>query len=140
MSFRNRFPRKPQSLCADLSADDGGDPKLFFRKAGRKKTNRKALQLCGQVADTLSIVLAGECGDATLRDLMIVSVVPAPDSTRLLVTLAFCPSDPGTDVSEALAHLGRAYGKLRSEVAAAIHRKRAPELTFEIAAAKEGSR
>ena len=50
--------------------------------------NRKALQLCAQVAQTLGVVLAGECGEDLLRELFVTSVVPAPDSSRLLVMIA----------------------------------------------------
>lgn len=93
--------------------------------------NRKALQLCRQVERTLGIVLAGQCGDNVLRDLLVQSVVPAPDSTRLLVTLTFSgPASIG--IGEVLSRLQRAHGLLRGEVASAIHRRKVPELTFQI--------
>jgi ribosome-binding factor A len=74
--------------------------------------------------------------DAVLRDVSIVSVTPAPDASRLLVTVAGPSSasaghdDAGADL---LARLDSARGYLRSEVAASIHRKRAPELAFSLA-------
>ena len=49
--------------------------------------DRKALQLCHQVAETLEEVLA-ECGDGLLQALRVLDVEPAPDASRLLVTLA----------------------------------------------------
>jgi len=129
--MRRRFSGKPMPLLAsERGPEDGIDPRLAPRTRG-KVSNRKALQLCRQVARTLGIVLAGGCGDAVLRDLQVLSVVPAPDSTRLLVTLSF--SGPDTvDVGEALTRLHRAQGLLRSEMAAAIHRRKVPDLTFQI--------
>ncbi len=126
-----RFSRKPlQAHSDEQGPEDGIDPRTIRREPSRSVPNRKALQLCGQVADTLNVVLQGECGDEILRDLLIASVVPAPDSTRLLVTVS---PTPGSDLIEpgvVMEHLHRAYGKLRSEVAAAIYRRKTPELLF----------
>jgi ribosome-binding factor A len=90
--------------------------------------NRKALQLCAQVAQTLASVFA-ECSDDVLRDLTVQSVVPAPNASRLLVTV-----EPALARTDLLAeHLHRARGRLRGEVAAAINRRRMPDLVFRIA-------
>ena len=87
--MKSRKPSRRQILssCHEIGPDDGVDPRTFFRDPARPKTNRKALQLCGQVARTLQAVLAGETGDDLLRELQVESVVPAPTSARLLVTL-----------------------------------------------------
>ena len=62
-------------LCADLSADDGVGPHAGLRQASmvrqphgqsRAGLDRKAIQLCHQVAETLEEVLA-ECGDRFSR-------------------------------------------------------------------------
>jgi ribosome-binding factor A len=111
-----------------MGPDDGLDPRVFFQKSSRKKTNRKALQLAGQVAETLNWVLGWESSNEILRSMSVESVVPAPDSTRMLVTVRFA----GGALGEAQEHLHRAAGKLRSEVAASIHRKRVPELIFRV--------
>lgn len=79
-------------LAAERGPDDGIDPRTLPRHTGGKVANRKALQLCRQVEQTLGSLLAGGCGDAVLRDMLVQSVVPAPDSTRLLVTLSFSGS------------------------------------------------
>ena len=52
------------------------------------RTDRKTLQLCGQIADTLNYVLSGELDDDLLRNLYVESVRPAPDASRLLVSVA----------------------------------------------------
>jgi ribosome-binding factor A len=117
----------------EFEEDDGVDPRTFFRKGERKKTNRKALQLCGEIARTVGWFLAWESGDDWLRSLTVVSVEPAPDSTRVLVTV--CPRflmEP-VDAGQLAERLQRITGKLRTEVAAAIHRKKVPELVFRIA-------
>jgi ribosome-binding factor A len=102
----------------------------------RKVANRKALQLAAQVAETLSQVLQGECDDEVLRDLLVMSVVPAPDSTQLLVTVSLAPSAGTVSTAEVMEHLQKARGKLRSEVALAIHRRKTPELLFTFVDAK----
>src|SRR5262249_31902017 len=119
--------------CIDVGPEDGSDPRDFFRKSPGPVTNRKALQLCGQVADTLNLVLAA-CGDDLLRRLIVASVQPAPTSVRLLVTV--CPGVPteSLEAAEVLERLQRAAGMLRTEVAAGVHRKKAPELLFRFAA------
>jgi ribosome-binding factor A len=117
------------SSCADVGPEDGIDPRKDNGKRSDRVPNRKALQLCSQVERTLSLVLA-ECGEECLRDLLVAAVEPAPDSTRLLVTLCPAPSAAPTDTGPVLAALGRAQPLLRREVAGAIHRKKTPQLTF----------
>ncbi len=95
------------------------------------KTHRKALQLCAQVMRTLNGVLVGE-GDPVLRDLLVIEVVPAPDTKRLLVSVVLAPSASEYDSVEVLEHLHQAQRHLRSEVAAAITRRKAPELSFRV--------
>lgn len=131
--------RKPsqnvlRSLCAEVHAEDGTDPREWLRqgRSGRK-TQRKTRQLCGQVAEALGAVLAGDCGDDVLRDLQVVAVVPAPDPSRLLVTVRVQPPSESVTPSLVLEHLARASGRLRCEVAGAITRKRAPVLVYQVA-------
>jgi ribosome-binding factor A len=134
--------RELLSACDNLGPDDGVDPRTESRSpwdAGRDRVpNRKALQLCGQVARTLAGVF-GECGDAVIRELLIESVVPAPNSSRLLVTVSLpghalgaTAQSPADQARRASQHLERAHGLLRAEVATAIHRRRAPDLLFRV--------
>jgi ribosome-binding factor A len=117
--------------CDELRADDGIDPRQYFKKGRPPRDDRKARQLCAQVRDTLDLVLSGECDDDRLRLLSVLSVVPAPDSTQLLVTVTSL--DASQDANAILTRLARAAGRLRTEVAAAITRKRAPKLVFQVA-------
>lgn len=98
---------------------DGKDPR--FDKDGSKKVrNRKALQLCSQVSQAVHIAL-NSLNDDRLRSLQVKSVVPNPDSAHLLVTFS------GDGDIEAV--MG-ASGRLRQAVAAAINRRKTPELRF----------
>ena len=100
---------------------------------GDRKPDRKTLQLCGQVRKTLDYVLSGETGDDLLRQLYVADVIPAPDASRLLATLA--PIDPSADLDAGavLEKIGYAQPTLRNAVARAINRKKVPDLTFTLA-------
>jgi ribosome-binding factor A len=125
------------SSCHEISPDDGIDPKIYFRKNSERKFNRKALQLCSQVSKALGQALAWEMADDLLNCLMVESVVPAPDSSHLLVTVSL-PALPNAENSETvLDRLHRSKGKLRAEVAVAIHRRRVPDLSFRVEVRKE---
>jgi ribosome-binding factor A len=101
-------------------------PKQRFHRAPAAQ-GRKALQLCRQVAEALHWILGSECGDEALQALRVVSVEPAPSAARLLVTV-----QAEADARAVLDRLAKAGGLLRSEVAASIHRRRAPELVFAV--------
>jgi ribosome-binding factor A len=130
MSRRRQKADEFKNLAADTSPEDGGDPKEFHQKPWNapKKAGRKAQQLCQQVKDALHSAFAA-CGDPMLQAAGVLRVEPAPNTGRLSVIVS-APADVGCEaVAEALA---RAAGHLRSEVATAINRRYAPELTFEV--------
>jgi hypothetical protein len=128
MSSRKISRRELLSSCVEPGTGDGCDPRLDRREGTGKVSNRKALQLCAQVARTLASVFA-DCGDDVLRDLLIDSVTPMPNTSRLLVTVLPTAT---IETSVLLDHLERARGKLRTEAVAAIHRRRAPDLVFRV--------
>lgn len=134
--------RKNQSVnryCAEVHEDDGRDPRYFFRKENQPtNTGRKAHQLCAQVADTLSLLFSGETSDEILQSLVVLDVSPAPNAAQLMVTLGAAAGAPVLEASRVEAALARASGWLRSEVAAAITRKRAPRLAFRFVPAAPG--
>jgi len=98
------------------------------RQRGGKRRH-KDLQLCRQVFDALTYALA-ELGDPLIDELVLASVVPAPSSARVLVTLVPTRDDIARDV--ALDRVRELADELREEVAAEVTRKRAPELAFRI--------
>jgi ribosome-binding factor A len=130
-----RKSRKPSSrtlrnLCAELSPEDGVDPKLLAR-SGESTDRRKTWQLCSQVHDSLRLIL-GEAADERLHALDVREVLPAPNDSQLLVLLV--PLDPltGEERSQVEAALQAAAGWLRTEVSSAITRKRAPRLVLQL--------
>jgi ribosome-binding factor A len=149
--MRHHFPSKVRmrGLCAELGEDDGLDPHLWSRRIGRggqarrdgsaaplhgRPVDRKACQLCRQVAVTLDEVLP-DCGDGVLQGLRVVEVAPFPDASRLLVTVASVDGKAEREYGPetVLEHLRHASGHLRCEVAAAVTRKRAPLLVYHLA-------
>jgi len=128
-------PRKPTQNESLSSADfvgpeDGLNPR-FDRPGARPAGKRKTLQLCREVERTLGAVLSGECDDDLLRELTVLSVVPAPNAGRLLVTVAL-PASASVPVEEVLRRLLRLAGHLRSEVGAAVSRRKTPELALRV--------
>ena len=130
------MPRQPSRkdmapLADQLGPEDGLDPRLVRPDLTGRTIRRNTLQLCGQVARTLGEALAA-CADEILRDLHVVGVVPAAGGGRLLVTVARSPSATPWADDLIAQHLANAQGLLRSEVAAAINRRRTPELIFRV--------
>jgi ribosome-binding factor A len=145
MTHRRPSEEEVRRLCAQVGEEDGEDPHLSKRRISHRKKSssdptqsrrfqRKACQLCRQVAETLDEVLA-DCGDEILRGLRVATVAPYPDASRLIVTVA--PVDgrvaPAKGPNVVIEHLERASGHLRFEIAAAVTRKRAPLLLYRVA-------
>jgi ribosome-binding factor A len=128
MTSRRISRRELLSAASDLGPGDGLDPRLD--RQGGRRPGRKTLQLCSQVMQTLSGVLS-EQSDDVLRDLLVVGVTPAGGG-RMLVTVTPAPSAAVRDPAVLLQHLAQAHGLLRSEVAASIHRRKAPDLLFQV--------
>lgn len=98
---------------------------------GDARIARKTRQICKEVSRTLSCSL-GASRDALIRELAVVSVDPAPDAARLLVTVCWASPVP-VESAQLLTRLRELRGALRSEVAAVLQRKRTPDLTFRVA-------
>ncbi|MFO1064699.1 MAG: hypothetical protein U0892_12620 [Pirellulales bacterium] len=94
--------------------------------------DRKARQLCRQVERVVGLVISGELDDDLLRNLMVISVDPAPYTTHLLVTLT---TDGPVTEEQLIAMNQRAFqvsGRIRTAVAEAVQRRKAPQLTLRI--------
>jgi ribosome-binding factor A len=96
--------------------------------------DRKTLQLCRQVAHAVQWALSSELGDELFCHLQVLSVVPAPNASHLLVTLQLDVAPEDTDLPKAYRLLGEVEGQLRTAVAEAITRRRAPRLSFQVLA------
>lgn len=134
MSLHNRQREQMLEFCAEIREDDGYDAHRYVKShSGRNKQDRKTLQLCRQVEQTLSLVLSGDFSDELLQSLIVVSVMPAPSASQLLVTVGIPIDQEDTpDPSAVLQRLDSVAGRLRSEVAASISRKRTPRLSFSV--------
>lgn len=136
MSLNRRQREEMLACCGEIQDDDGLDPRQFFKSRSRScgKRDRKAQQLCRQVQQTLNLVLSGEFADEVLQSLFVESVVPAPNASQLLVTVS--TADGSEDAVESgliLQKLEDVAGRLRSEVATAITRRKTPRLMFQVA-------
>lgn len=133
MTPDKRTRAQMRAHCENIGDDDGLDPREFF-KASRtnNKSDHKARQLCRQVAETLDQVLSGEVDDDLVSSLHVAAVVPAPDSSRLLVTLCSDLPMEKLDRLELDRRLGDHRGRLRCAVSAAITRRKTPILAFHV--------
>jgi ribosome-binding factor A len=119
-----------RALCAHLYPDDGVDPRDEKRRhaANKPKTDRKTRQLCKQVQRTLQLALGALPPAESLIGVTVWNVTPAPNASRLHVVMAVPVPSRAAEVAAVVRHHA---GRLRAEVAAAITRRRTPELTFE---------
>lgn len=135
MNPRKTSRRLLRRCCGVPGSEDGVDPRVLARRYAsdsRRSGHRKTSQLCHQVAETIGEVLA-EQPDDILRDLTVVDVLPAPDESRLLVTVAPGPGARLPGPIDVIQHLDASAALIRAEVAAAITRRRAPSLEFRYA-------
>jgi ribosome-binding factor A len=95
-----------------------------------RRPDRKTLQLCEQVRQTLEYVLTGELDDDQLRMLYVARVEPAPDADRLLVTVVPLTKDVPPDPVQVTTRLHAHGPRLRSAVASAISRRKVPDLMY----------
>lgn len=117
-------PEFAEALYEDKSSHSSSD----------RQAERKAQQFCRQVQRALNLAFAERNVGDGIDDLFIEEVLPALDCGHLLVRVVI---PAGLSVVDAMAALGREAPGLRSEVASAISRKRAPELCF-VPAYQEG--
>jgi len=125
LKHHNRRRKDSPLVDADFAQALQG-PTSDSLSSGRQ-SERKARQFCRQVQRALNLALADRHADDGLNELFVEDVSPAPDSGHLLVHVVIPADRPVADV---LGALRRDAPRLRSEVAAAITRKRAPELSF----------
>jgi ribosome-binding factor A len=131
MPSRKRKKDDPRALCAHLYPDDGVNPREDVRQDALdgRKPDRKTRQLCKQVAQTLQLALGGLPEADVLVGVSVWDVTPAPHAGRLRVVMAVSEAGRAAEVAALLRQRG---AWLRGEVAAAITRRRVPELTFDV--------
>jgi ribosome-binding factor A len=127
-----------RALCGEIHEEDGVDPRDFFQAGGsdRHKHDYATLRLCAQVRQTLELSLPGALGDVGLT-LRVESVTPAPDASRLLVSIATEVLTTEEDRRLITRRLVELTPWIRSEVASAITRRKAPGLVYALATRHE---
>jgi len=96
-------------------------------RSDSRQAQRKTQQFCRQVQRALNLALADSSVAGIGCDLFVDEVSPGPDCGHLLVHIVV---QDGYPVVDAMSALRSDASRLRSEVAMAIARKRAPELSF----------
>lgn len=134
--MKQRYRRRKETEFVDSDFAEALSENRDEDSSSNRQAQRKARQFCRQVQRALNLALA-DCGsDASIAEIFVDDVSPAPDCGHLLVHV-LVPA--GHSIADALAALRRDTPRLRSEVAMAISRKRAPELAFVPAFADGGS-
>ena len=96
-------------------------------RSDRRQVQRKTQQFCRQVQRALNLALADSSVAGIGCDLFADEVLPGPDCGHLMVRIVV---QDGYSIADAMSALRSDASRLRSEVAMAIARKRAPELSF----------
>jgi len=124
---KQRYRRRKETEFVDSDFAEAlyGNKSEHF--SSNRQAQRKAEQFCRQVQRALNLALADASSDESIWGLFVEDVSPAPDCGHLLVHV-LVPA--GYPIADAIAALRRDAPRLRSEVAMAITRKRAPELAF----------
>jgi ribosome-binding factor A len=125
LKYRNRRRRDSSFVDPDFAQALGGGRRDSLSQG--RQGERKTQQFCRQVQRALNLALADRYEDDGLNEVFVDDVTPAPDCGHLLVHVVIPAS---RSVMETLGSLRRDAARLRSEVAMAISRKRAPELSF----------
>jgi len=129
MSSQSRKQEALRQMCAQAYSDDGVDPRFDKQEDARQgeKPDRKAWQLCKQVARTIELELTALPAADALTGASVSGVEPAPNAGRLRVVIVVARDESPAEVERLLRALA---GRLRSAVAAATNRRRVPELVF----------
>jgi len=90
----------------------------------------RAQQLCAQVREVVELCLADWSDNPLIEPVVVVSVEPAPDASRLCVTVTTDTDDGPVDVPAILDALSDLRPALRQEIAGEINRKKTPTLVF----------
>lgn len=124
--LRKQFRRGASSFAdPDFAAALEGDE--HKRNSTGRHAEHKAHQLCRQVQRALNLALAERSSDPDLDQLYVEEVTPMSGCGHLLVHFV---APAGRLLADVLMGLRREAPWLRAQVAMAISRKHAPDLTF----------
>ncbi|MBK9384297.1 MAG: ribosome-binding factor A [Planctomycetes bacterium] len=134
---RNRA-RKHRARRGGRAVPAAEDLDLYF-PARRESSNdeqreRKSIQLAAQIEECVRELLERETRDESLQELCVLGAHVLPGASHVAVVLRFPRRG---ELALWREKLERARGWLRTEIARAIHRKRTPELVFELLESSE---
>jgi len=93
--------------------------------------DRKAAQLCAQVRRALDYGLSEVLSESS-ADAYVLDVVPAPNTSHLLVLVQPAATLDADGIRQLEEDLARHAGQLRTAVAESIHRRKTPTLSFRV--------
>ena len=94
-------------------------------------SDRKAAQLCAQVRRALDYGIS-EALSETSMDAYVLDVVPAPNTSHLLVLVQPAIEADASGLRDLEDELQRLSGVLRTTVAESINRRKTPTLSFRV--------
>lgn len=125
MKRKNRRGKTAEFTDTDFAEILYGERKS--NRSDSRQVQRKTQQFCRQVQRALNLALADSSVAGIGCDLFVDEVSPGPDCGHLLVHIVV---QDGCSVADAMSALRSEAPRLRAEVAMAITRKRAPQLSF----------
>ena len=133
MKNRKNTAKHNAELSGSLQPDDGVDPRYDVREAAfsSSKVDRKAAQLCSQVRRALEFIIP-ETLQGSDWDALVLDVQPAPNTGHLLVLLQAVEELDEDGCQQLEVAIFQKSGPIRTAVAGAIQRRRAPTLTFRV--------
>ena len=133
MKRKNASTELIKQLCGEIREDDGVDPRHSKRREQKPNYEKRDLRLGAQIRRQLELVLPELLFRAGVSCCEILSIEPAPDASRYSVAVVV--DDEDFEIASSV--LASKKGLIRTEVAGAIYRKKAPDLAFELLPAKE---
>lgn len=98
----------------------------------QSKEAQRAARLCKVVERVAASVLEEMGADEVLRHCDVLAVMPGASRARMVIEVGLRLSAQAPGIHDVYRALDDAHGRLRTEVARAINRKRAPLLAFNV--------
>jgi ribosome-binding factor A len=133
MKQRKNTAKHNSELSGSLQPDDGVDPRYDVRETAfsPSKVDRKAAQLCSQIRRALEFIIPEALQDSDW-DALVLDVQPAPNTGHLLVLLQAVEKLDEGGCQQLEVAVVQKSGLIRTAVAGAIQRRKAPTLTFRV--------
>lgn len=96
------------------------------------KQAQRLARLCKVIEHVAGSVLEESSADEALGHCEILGVVPGASRTRVVIEVGLRLSERAPDTIEVLQALERLSGRLRTEIARSVNRKRVPLLAFDV--------